>query len=68
MEKLARYQLYQSETTGKYFVKYPESQEKEIGKGEYNYLIEEKNRILDRYINSSEYTLNCNTCQPKKQK
>jgi hypothetical protein len=68
MEKLIRYQLYQSETSGKYFVKYPESTEKEIGKGEYNYLLEEKNRVLDRYLNSKDYTLNCNTCQPKKQK
>lgn len=52
-EKLARYQLYKSETTGKYFVKYPESEEREIGKLEYNILLDEKNRILDRYLNSA---------------
>jgi hypothetical protein len=58
MEKLARYQLYKSETTGKYFVKYPESKEREIGKGEYNLLLDEKNRILDRYLNSND----CKAC------
>lgn len=68
MEKLIRYQLYQSETSGKYFVKYPESPEREIGKGEYNYLLEEKNRVLDRYLNSKDYTLNLKKCQQKKQK
>jgi hypothetical protein len=61
MEKLVRYQLYQSETTGKYFVKYPESPEREIGKGEFNLLLDEKNRILDRYLNSAD----CKYCVSK---
>jgi hypothetical protein len=54
MENLPKYQLYQSETTGKYFVKYPESEEKEIGVLEYNHLKEEKNRILDLYLHSEK--------------
>ena len=44
---MPKYQAYKSEITGKYYVKYPNSEEKEISKIEYEFLINEKNRILN---------------------
>lgn len=44
------YSVYYSETTGKYFVKFANSPEKEITKTEYIYLLEEKQRITDKKI------------------
>jgi hypothetical protein len=44
------YSVYYSETTGKYFVKFINSPEKEITKTEYIYLLEEKQRINNKKI------------------
>lgn len=44
------YSVYYSETTGKYFVKFANSPEKEITKMEYIHLIDEKNRINEKKI------------------
>jgi hypothetical protein len=38
--------IYRSETSGKYYVKYKDSEEKEITRTEYIYLLSEKERIL----------------------
>lgn len=54
MTNLPKYQLYQSEITGKYFVKFPNSEEKQIPLWEYNHLKEEKARILDLYLHSEK--------------
>ena len=48
--KTKTYQLYKSETTGKYFVKFPLSEEKEITKVEYLYLLSQKENIFENFI------------------
>jgi hypothetical protein len=44
--------IYQSETTGKYYVKYRDVEEREISKTEYLNLLEEKERILELKVKS----------------
>jgi 3-methyladenine DNA glycosylase AlkD len=39
--------IYRSEITGKYYVKYKDSDEKEITRAEYDQLLHEKERILE---------------------
>lgn len=39
--------IYQSETTGRYYVKYRDSEEREITLTEYIQLMDEKERILE---------------------
>ena len=44
--------IYLSETTGKYYVKYRNSEEREISKTEYFNLLDEKQRILELKLKS----------------
>lgn len=44
--------IYQSETTGKYYVKYRNSEEREITRTEYIHLLDEKERILELKLKS----------------
>lgn len=46
------YQVYFSETSGKYFVRYSDQSEKEITKTEYLQLLEEKQRALQHIANN----------------
>jgi hypothetical protein len=45
--------IYQSETTGKYYVKYRDVEEREISKSEYFNLMDEKERILQLKLKST---------------
>lgn len=54
------YQVYKSETTGKYFIKFPSLIEKEITKVEYLYLLSQKENIFKKFTKketSNRYAL-----------
>ena len=44
------YQVYKSETSGKYFVKFASQIEKEITKVEYLYLLAQKQSIFEKLV------------------
>lgn len=44
--------IYCSETTGKYYVKYRDSEEREITRTEYVHLLNEKERMLELKLRS----------------
>jgi len=44
--------IYRSETTGKYYVKYRDSEEREITRTEYVHLLNEKERMLELKLRS----------------
>ena len=44
--------IYRSETTGNYYVKYRDSEEREITRTEYVHLLSEKERILELKLRS----------------
>jgi hypothetical protein len=44
------YAVYQSSTTDKYYVKYRDTEEREITKADYLQLLDEKERILEAKI------------------
>ena len=50
---IPKFQLYKSEITHKFYVKYPDQPEKEITKWEYNSLQLEKDRALENKMNES---------------